>query len=86
MQVEILKREQSEDDDNVVLGPEIVVEYGESRGVLVSLQELLDDLSSWEPQTALPTRTVGAQKSFDEDSEDLETSDAEVDEMSEHGV
>ena len=68
---------QRREEEQVNLGPQVVVEYDESRPVLSSLRQLLADLGEWESELSLPNRSIGVRRSVELDSEDLEESDGE---------
>lgn len=77
LQAEVALRQKEE---GFALGPEVLVEYDESKAVLAGLQQQLLDLSEWEGETTLPTRSFGVRKSVEVESEDVETSDGDLEE------
>ena len=84
LQAEVKQRQDESEDGDANLAKEVQVEYEESKGVLAGLRQLAQELEGWEEETSLPTRTLGVRRSVEagEESEDLETSEAEGDEMS----
>lgn len=77
----VKQRQQQESGPD--LDYEILVEYNESRTTLMGLTQLLENLSEWESEPALPTRLLEIRRSVEEmdsdDQEEVSDVDAEAD-------
>lgn len=78
---------QQQEEQGVDISQKVVVEFNETRPVLAQLEEFMEQLNRlWKPDITLPARTFDVRKSVEADeqvSDEDETSDAELDDLSE---
>jgi ubiquitin carboxyl-terminal hydrolase 34 len=73
---------QHQQEHGISISNRVMVEYDEVKPYVSMLVDYLEGLGDWEPETILPTRTLGIRRSVEvDDSDELDESDADVEDV-----